>query len=122
MAYMFKYSERPRTLAERKFEDDVPEEEKGRRLSEIIALQQEHSRERTAAQCGKVYRVLVEGPSKKNAEEFQGRNTYNSVIVFPKGDAQPGQYVYVRTTDHTSVTLRGERIAEAEAQEAGYIA
>jgi len=65
---------------------------------------------------------LVESRSRKNAGEFLARNTTNSVIVFPKGDAQPGQYVYVRTTDHTSVTLRGERIAEAEAQEAGYIA
>jgi len=122
MAFMFKYSERPRTLAERKFEDDVPEEEKGRRLTEIIQLQQEHSKERTAAQCGRIYRVLVEGPSKKNAEEFQGRNTYNAMIVFPKGDVEPGQYRYVRTTDHTSITLRGELVEEAVAQEEGFVA
>ncbi len=122
MAYMFKYSERPRTLAERKFEDDVPEEEKSRRLAEIIDLQREHSRERMAAQCGPVYRVLVEGPSKKDSEEYQGRNTYNGVVVFPKGDAQMGQYVYVRTTECMAVTLRGELISEQEALEVGYIA
>ena len=88
----------------------------------FIQLQQEHSKERTAAQCGRSYRVLVEGPSKKNAEEFQGRNTYNTMIVFPKGDVEPGQYHYVRTTDHTSITLRGELVDEAEAQEEGFIA
>jgi len=122
MAYMFKYSERPRTLAERKFEDDVPEEEKGRRLAEIIDLQRVHSRERMAAQCGPVYRVLVEGPSKKDSEEYQGRNTYNGVVVFPKGDAQIGQYVYVRTMKCMAVTLKGELISPQEAQEVGYIA
>ncbi|MDA8695604.1 tRNA (N6-isopentenyl adenosine(37)-C2)-methylthiotransferase MiaB [Flavobacteriales bacterium] len=122
MAYMFKYSERPRTLAERKFEDDVPEEEKGRRLAEVIDLQRVHSRERMAAQCGPVYRVLVEGPSKKDTEEYQGRNTYNGVVIFPKGDAQIGTYVYVRTTKCMAVTLRGEVISEQEAQEVGYIA
>ena len=122
MAYMFKYSERPRTLAERKFEDDVPEEEKSRRLAEIIALQKVHSKERTTAQFGKTYRVLVEGPSKRDPNDFQGRNTYNSVVVFPKGDSKPGEYVYVRTTSHTPVTLIGERITEAEAKAEGYIA
>jgi tRNA-2-methylthio-N6-dimethylallyladenosine synthase len=122
MAYMFKYSERPRTLAERKFEDDVPEEEKGRRLAEVIDLQRVHSRERMAAQCGPVYRILVEGPSKKDSGEYQGRNTYNGVVVFPKGDAQIGEYVYVRTTKCMAVTLRGELISEQEAQEVGYIA
>ncbi|MCH1574814.1 MAG: tRNA (N6-isopentenyl adenosine(37)-C2)-methylthiotransferase MiaB [Flavobacteriales bacterium] len=122
MAYMFKYSERPRTLAERKFEDDVPEEEKGRRLAEVIDLQRVHSRERMAAQCGPVYRILVEGPSKKDSEEYQGRNTYNGVVVFPKGDAQIGEYVYVQTTKCMAVTLRGELISEQEAQEVGYIA
>lgn len=122
MAYMFKYSERPRTLAERKFEDDVDEEEKSRRLAEIITLQHVHSRRRTEAQCGGVYRILVEGPSKRNVEEFQGRNTYNTVVIYPKGDTQPGQYVYVRTTDSTPMTLRGEQISEAEAKAEGYIA
>jgi tRNA-2-methylthio-N6-dimethylallyladenosine synthase len=122
MAYMFKYSERPRTLAERKFEDDVPEEEKGRRLSEIISVQKGHSMERTAAQCGKIYRILVEGPSKKNKEEYQGRNTYNTVVVFTRTDEQPGQYAYVRTTDHTAATLRGESVEEAVAVKEGFVA
>ena len=122
MAYMFKYSERPRTLAERKFEDDVPEEEKSRRLSEIIDLQRRHSMERTSLQCGKIYRVLVEGPSKKNPEEFQGRNTHNNMVVFPKCDAQAGEYRYVQTLDHTPATLRGELVDESVALEKGYVA
>ena len=122
MAYMSKYSERPRTLAERKFEDDVPEEEKSRRLAEIIALQKVHSKERTTVQFGKTYRVLVEGPSKRNPEDFQGRNTHNSVVVFPKGESKAGDYVYVRTTSHTPVTLIGELVSEAEAKAEGYIA
>ena len=107
MAYMFKYSERPRTLAERKFEDDVPEEEKGRRLQEVIALQREHGMERTAAMVGRVFRVLIEGTSKKRDDEFFGRNTLNTVMVFPKGDLQPGQYANVRAVDCTPVTLIG---------------
>ena len=122
MAYMFKYSERPRTLAERKFEDDVPEEEKSRRLSEIIDLQRRHSRERTSLQCGKIYRVLVEGPSKKNPEEFQGRNTHNNMVVFPRCDAQAGEYRYVQTLVHTPATLRGELVDESVALEKGYVA
>ena len=122
MAYMFKYSERPRTLAERKFEDDVPEEEKSRRLSEIIDLQRRHSMERTSLQCGKIYRVLVEGPSKKNPEEFQGRNTHNNMVVFPKCDAQPGQYRYVQTLVHTPATLRGELVEESVALAKGGVA
>ena len=81
-------------------------------MAEIIDLQRVHSRERMAAQCGPVYRVLVEGPSKKDSEEYQGRNTYNGVVVFPKGDAQIGQYVYVRTTKCMAVTLRGELISD----------
>lgn len=122
MAYMFKYSERPRTLAERKFEDDVPEEEKSRRLSEIIELQRKHSMERTSLQCGKIYRVLVEGPSKKNPEEFQGRNTHNNMVVFPRCDAQAGEYRYVQTLVHTPATLRGELVDESVALEKGYVA
>ena len=66
--------------------------------------------------------MLVEGPSKKNAEEFQGRNTYNAMVVFPKEDVQPGQYRYVRTTEHTSITLRGELVTEAVALKEGFVA
>ena len=115
MAFMFKYSERPRTLAERKFEDDVPEEEKGRRLQEIIARQMVHGKERTSEMVGKVYRVLIEGTSKKRDDQFYGRNTLNTVMVFPKGDLKPGQYVNVRANDCTAVTLIGEVTEEPAA-------
>jgi tRNA-2-methylthio-N6-dimethylallyladenosine synthase len=111
MAYMFKYSERPRTLAERKYEDDVPEEVKGRRLKEIIDLQMECSAERTKSMVGRVHRVLIEGPSKKSEEQLCGRNTENTMVVFPKGDHQPGTYVDVMVTDCTPVTLLGEVVA-----------
>jgi tRNA-2-methylthio-N6-dimethylallyladenosine synthase len=108
MAYHFKYSERPKTLAERKFEDDVPEEVKSARLTEIIKLQRQYASAITEELVGKVYRVLVEGPSKKNPEEYYGRTTHNSVIVFPKENVQPCDYVNVRAMSCTTVTLRGE--------------
>lgn len=107
MAYMFKYSERPRTLAERKFEDDVTEEVKGRRLREIIELQGVHSLERVEALVGGTYRVLIEGVSKKSDEELFGRTTHNTIAVFPRGNHQPGEYVEVHVTERSSVTLRG---------------
>lgn len=109
MAFMFKYSERPKTLAERKFEDDVPEEIKGRRLQEVIELQMKGAAERTRSHVGRVHRVLVEGFSKKSQEHLQGRNSQNIVIVFPKAmDCAPGDYADVMTHDCTSVTLIGE--------------
>ena len=108
MAYMFKYSERPRTLAERKFEDDVPEETKGRRLKEIIDVQMESAAKRTKAHLGKVQKVLIEGISKKSEDHFYGRNSQNVVMVFPKGDYGIGDYVDVQSTDCTSVTLMGD--------------
>lgn len=114
MAYMFKYSERPRTLAERKFDDDVPEEVKGRRLQEIIDLQMECSAERTKAMVGKTYRVLIEGVSKKSTEYLQGRNTQNTVVVFPKENHQVGSYVNVAVDNCTAVTLLG-KVVETEA-------
>lgn len=107
-AYMFKYSERPRTLAERKFEDDVPEEIKQRRLEEIVALQGEHSLKRNRADIGKVFEVLVEGVSKKSDSRMSGRNSQNAVVVFDRGEHKPGDYVNVRVTDCTSATLLGE--------------
>lgn len=106
-SYMFKYSERPNTLAQRKFEDDVPEAVKSRRLSEIIALQQEHSYEQLKKDIGKTYKVLVEGVSKKSDQELYGRNTHNSVVVFPKEHYQAGDYVDVKINDCTSATLKG---------------
>lgn len=112
-AYMFKYSERPKTLAERKFEDDVPDDVKGRRLEEIIALQLENSAASHKNQIGKISKVLVEGPSKRSAEHFCGRDGRNSMVVFPKGNAKKGDYVLVRITDSTSATLIGELVNHA---------
>lgn len=107
MAYMFKYSERPRTLAERKFENDVSEEDKSRRLKEVMDTQRVHGAARTLQMVGKTYRVLVEGTSKKKDDEFFGRNTYNAIMVFPKENAQKGTYVNVRASECTTATLIG---------------
>jgi len=111
MAFMFKYSERPKTLAERKFEDDVPDEVKGRRLQEVIALQMQGAAERTKQHVGNVQRVLIEGTSKKSEDHLQGRNSQNIVVVFPKTmNCAPGDYADVLAKDCTSVTLIGELI------------
>jgi tRNA-2-methylthio-N6-dimethylallyladenosine synthase len=109
-AYMFKYSERPKTLAERKYADDVPEEVKQARLEEIIAVQNASSLKRHQAWVGQTCEVLIEGTSKKNKEELFGRNSQNAVVVFPKGDLKPGMYVRTRITGCTSATLLGEVI------------
>ncbi|MDR0801117.1 tRNA (N6-isopentenyl adenosine(37)-C2)-methylthiotransferase MiaB [Fluviicola sp.] len=109
-AYMFKYSERPKTLAERKFTDDVPDDVKGRRLEEIIALQLESSAASHKRQVGKIAKVLVEGPSKRSEEHFCGRDERNSMVVFPKGNVKKGEYVMVKITDCTSATLIGELV------------
>jgi len=108
MAYNFKYSERPKTLAERKFEDDVPEEVKSARLTEIIKHQRAYASVLIEAMVGKVYKVLVEGVSKKSSEKFYGRTTHNIVMIFDKGDLNLCDYVNVRALDCTSATLRGE--------------
>ncbi|WP_046742938.1 tRNA (N6-isopentenyl adenosine(37)-C2)-methylthiotransferase MiaB [Kordia zhangzhouensis] len=112
--YMFAYSERPGTLAARKMEDDVPETVKKRRLSEIIALQQEHGAMRTKAQLGKVKEVLIEGTSKKSKEHWMGRTSENTVVVFPKENYQPGDFVNVKIIDCTSATLIGEAVSFSE--------
>lgn len=106
--YMFMYSERPKTLAERKYKDDVPEEIKKRRLQEIVDMQRVHSGIRTAEGVGKVHRVLIEGVSKKSTDMLMGRNSQNSVVVFPKGDHKKGEYVNVLATECTSSTLIGK--------------
>jgi tRNA-2-methylthio-N6-dimethylallyladenosine synthase len=108
MAYMYKYSERPRTLAERKFEDNISEEVKSQRLNEIIAMHMSCVAERTAAHVGKRHKVLVEGVSKKSQEHYYGRNGQNVVVVFPKNEAKMGQYVWVNALSSTAVTLIGE--------------
>ncbi len=108
--YMFAYSERPKTLAERTYKDDVPEEIKKRRLQEIVDLQVKHSAERTKEGVGKVFRVLVEGVSKKSAEELYGRNSQNTVVVFPKKNYKKGDYVNVLVDNCTGGTLIGNAV------------
>ena len=108
--YMFAYSERPKTLAERTYKDDVPEEIKKRRLQEIVDLQLKHSAERTKEGVGKVFRVLVEGVSKKSSEELYGRNSQNTVVVFPKKNHKKGDYVNVLVDNCTGGTLIGKAI------------
>ena len=107
-AYMFAYSERPGTLAAKKYADDIPEAIKKRRLSEIIDRQLAHSAERNQRYVGQVQRVLIEGPSKRSADFLSGRNDQNKMVVFPKGNLQKGQYVNVLVTECSSATLRGE--------------
>ncbi len=106
-AYMFHYSERPKTLAERKFKDDVPLEVKNRRLQEVINLQREMSLASNQRDVEKTFKVLVEGVSKKNENELFGRNSQNKVIVFPKENYKVGDYVNVKVHDCTSATLMG---------------
>jgi len=112
-AYMFKYSERPGTLAQRKYADDVPEEIKQRRLEEIIALQQRHSEENVKSGIGKIHRVLIEGISKKSADMLSGRNSQNTVVVFPKEDFRKGQFVDVLAKSCSKTALIGEVIKTA---------
>ncbi len=107
-AYMFYYSERPKTLAARKFEDNVPLEEKKRRLSEVIELQMAHSLESNKKAVGKIHHVLIEGDSKRSSDMQAGRNTQNVMCVFPKLGHKKGEYVNVRVNDCTAATLIGE--------------
>ena len=108
MSYMFFYSERPGTLAHRKYKDDIPLEVKKRRLTEIVRLQTQVSYRHNQAVIGKTYKVLIEGDSKKSDRDFKGRNSQNKMIVFPKtGNYRPGDYAYVKVHDATSATLKG---------------
>ncbi|MDP6908275.1 MAG: tRNA (N6-isopentenyl adenosine(37)-C2)-methylthiotransferase MiaB [Flavobacteriales bacterium] len=109
-AYMFKYSERPGTHAARKLTDDVEESVKGRRLAEVIEVQMRTAREKNKQDIGKVYRVLVEGFSKKSEDNLQGRNDQNKVVVFPKEQFQKGDYVDVLIQDCTNATLMGTAV------------
>ncbi|WP_418501351.1 tRNA (N6-isopentenyl adenosine(37)-C2)-methylthiotransferase MiaB [Flagellimonas sp.] len=108
--FMFAYSERPGTLAERKMEDDVPEETKKRRLTEIIDAQQRHSHYRTQEHLGRTEEVLIEGTSKKSDDHWMGRNSQNTVVVFPKEHYKVGDFVNVKINECTSATLIGEAI------------
>jgi tRNA-2-methylthio-N6-dimethylallyladenosine synthase len=112
--FMFAYSERPGTLAAKKMEDDVPLETKKRRLREIIALQQEHSLYRTQQFVGQTQEVLIEGTSKKSNAHWKGRNTQNTVVVFPKEQYKMGDFVNVKIEDCTSTTLLGTAVGYSE--------
>ncbi len=111
--FMFAYSERPGTMAERKLEDDVPEKVKKRRLQDIIALQQKHSLYRTKQHLGRVEEVLIEKESKKSDQHWAGRNTQNTMVVFPKENYKIGDFVMVKIKDCTSATLLGEAIEKS---------
>jgi tRNA-2-methylthio-N6-dimethylallyladenosine synthase len=110
LAYMYFYSERPGTLAARRFKDDVPLAIKKRRLQEMVDLHRIHSHESMKRDVGKIFKVLIEGNSKKNENEFHGRNDQNKVIVFPKLNYKKGDYVMVKVHDCTPGTLIGNII------------
>lgn len=116
-AYMFKYSERPKTLAERRFKDDVPDDVKSKRLTEIIDKQQAHSLLANQKQVGQICKVLIEGDSKRSTEHLCGRNGKNAMVVFPKnGNEHPkATYVWVKITSCTSATLMGEIVENYQA-------
>lgn len=109
-AFMFKYSERPGTFASQHLPDNVPEEVKIERLNRMIALQNELSLTSNRADIGKRFVVLVEGPSKRDAEEYFGRTTQNKVVIFPRGNTRPGDLVEVEVEEASSATLRGHRV------------
>jgi tRNA-2-methylthio-N6-dimethylallyladenosine synthase len=110
MSYMFFYSERPGTLAQRRYKDDVPEEVKKKRLQEIVEQQNKLSLESNKNDIGKTFKVLIEGDSKKSDKDWMGRNTQNKVIVFAKENynLQKGEYVDVIVNDCTQATLLGK--------------
>jgi tRNA-2-methylthio-N6-dimethylallyladenosine synthase len=110
-AYMFAYSERPGTPAAKKLKDDVSDAVKKNRLEEIINLQRKHSLERYQLDVGKIFRVLIEGNSRRSNDFLQGRNSTNKVIVFPKGNHKKGEYVNVLVENCSSGTLTGKVIA-----------
>lgn len=112
LCYMYNYSERPGTLAAKKYPDDIPTEVKQRRLAETIVVQRQSSYESNLLDIGKTFEVLIEGDSKKSNQQFAGRNSQNKVIVFHKsGDYKPGDFVMVQVTDVTSGTLLGKLVS-----------
>jgi tRNA-2-methylthio-N6-dimethylallyladenosine synthase len=109
---MFHYSERPGTLAAKKYPDDISIEVKQRRLSDTILVQRQNSYENNLRDIGKTFEVLIEGDSKKSNQQFSGRNSQNKVVVFPKNDKyKPGEYALVEITEVTSGTLLGKLIS-----------
>jgi len=112
MSYMFFYSERPGTLAARKFEDDIPLEVKKRRLSEVIKVQGALSLAHNEKDLGQTYEVLIEGFSKKSDDDFRGRNSQNKMVIFPASDKyKVGDYVHVKIEEFNSATLKGKIVA-----------
>ena len=112
LAYMYFYSERPGTLAARRFKDDVPENLKKKRLQEMVDLHRIHSLQSMQRDIGKTCKVLVEGVSKKSANELQGRSDHNKVVVFPKSNFTKGDYVMVKINSCTAGTLIGNAVSE----------
>ncbi len=112
--FMFAYSERPGTLAGRRMEDDIPAEVKQRRLNEIQALQRKHSHYRTRENIGKTQEILIEKLSKKSDAHWSGRNSQNTVAVFPKENYKVGDFVNVKITDCTSATLIGAAVGYSD--------
>jgi tRNA-2-methylthio-N6-dimethylallyladenosine synthase len=112
--FMYAYSERPGTMAERKLEDDVPHEVKKRRLQEIVDLQQKHSKQRTKRFLGEITEVLIERESKKSDQHWSGRNSQNTVVVFDKENYKIGDFVNVKIKDCTSATLIGEPVGYSD--------
>ena len=113
-AYMFKYSERPGTFAQKHLPDDVPDGVKSRRLQEIIALQNELGHASNLRDVGREFEVLVEGESRRDAKQLSGRTSQNKVVVFDRGTHRVGDYVRVRITGCTPATLFGEEIGAAQ--------
>ena len=109
-AYMFNYSPRPNTKAFETLPDDVPSVEKSRRLSQIIAMQNEIAARKNLMDTGKIHTILVEGRSKKNEAEWKGRTDSNKMVVFPRIDAEVGEYRKVKILRSNSATLIGELI------------
>ena len=112
--FMFAYSERPGTLAAKKFEDDIPLVVKKSRLAEVIALQLEHSHHRTQQHVGKIEEVLIEGTSKKSEAHWKGRNTQNTVAIFPKENYKMGDFVNVKIESCTKATLIGTAVGYSD--------
>lgn len=109
-SFLFKYSERPGTFASKHLPDNVAEEVKIKRLNQMIDLQNRLSLQNNKRDIGKVFEVLIEGKSKRNPEEHFGRTSQNKVVVFPKEDTKPGDFVKVKITDASSATLKGQLV------------
>lgn len=117
LAYMFAYSERERTLAHRKYEDNIPEEVKKRRLTEIIEQQMEIQEELNRREIGRRHLVLIEGTSKRSDEQLCGRTDTNKMVIFDRSGLKKGEYVEVEITDCTSATLFGDVVRKSSIQE-----